>query len=91
MECLEVTELRKNKGDKYVNVSQVQRINPEQWQRKFRLMYQILDCLDVALVNSLIVPGSPLKLRCSIEAHKRGLSRSFCSSRWIEGLLEVGS
>lgn len=53
MECLKIGELRKNKGDKYVNFSQVQHIYPERCQRELRPMYQILDRFDPALTNSL--------------------------------------
>lgn len=53
MERLKIGELRKDKGNKNVNVTQVQRIYPEWCQRELRSMYQILYRLDFALVDWL--------------------------------------
>lgn len=49
MERLKIGELRKYKGNKNVNVTQVQRINPGWCQRELCSMYQILYRLDFAL------------------------------------------
>ena len=53
MEGLKIVELRKDKDDKNIDVSQVQCIYPERCERELRLMYQILYRLDFAPVDLL--------------------------------------